>query len=41
MSAESWARLTPLQRFALVKLASNRSGRNWQEALVEFGILAG
>lgn len=38
LSADSWAKLTPLQRYALVKLAGNRSGRNWREALVEFGV---
>lgn len=35
----AWAALTPLQRYALTKLAGQRSGRNWQQALVAFGLL--
>ncbi|MBI2753201.1 MAG: hypothetical protein HYX46_06755 [Betaproteobacteria bacterium] len=35
-SADHWSALTLLQRYALAKLATNRSGRNWREALDEF-----
>ncbi len=38
-SATQWAALAPLQRYALIKLAGQRSGRNWNQALAEFGIV--
>ena len=38
MQIEQWAALTPLQRYVLRKLAGQRSSRNWQPALVEFGV---
>lgn len=37
-SAAAWAALTPLQRYALNKLAPRRSSRNWHAALMEFGL---
>ncbi|NUA29945.1 nitrate reductase associated protein [Cupriavidus basilensis] len=40
LSVGSWARLTPLQRYALMKLSRHRSTRNWQAAFSEFGLLA-
>lgn len=38
ISVTQWASLTALQRYALPKLAVQRSSRNWQEALAEFGL---
>lgn len=40
LSVWRWAQLTPLQRYALVKLSLHRSIRNWQAALSEFGLAA-
>lgn len=39
LSVGRWAQLTPLQRYALVKLSRHRSTRNWQAALLEFGLV--
>ena len=38
-SAERWATLAPMQRYALLKLARNQSGRNWCAALAEFNLV--
>jgi xanthine dehydrogenase accessory factor len=38
-SIEQWRRLTPLQRFALVKLAGASRGRNFLPALREFSLV--
>lgn len=39
LTAEQWASLTPLQRFALLKLSrSNHENRNFLPALEEFGL---
>lgn len=40
LSVGRWVQLTPLQRYALVKLSRHRSARNWQAALTEFGLVA-
>ena len=37
-STTAWGSLTPLQRYALTKLAKQRNSRNWNEALAEFGL---
>ncbi|MCI1192269.1 hypothetical protein MOJ79_10485 [Calidifontimicrobium sp. SYSU G02091] len=34
-----WAALTPLQRYALLKLAAAKHGRNWPAAVAEFGLV--
>ncbi|AFY60293.1 nitrate reductase associated protein [Synechococcus sp. PCC 6312] len=40
-SVEAWAKLTPLQRFALIKLSQpGHENRNFLPALREFGIMA-
>lgn len=40
MSIEQWQRLSPLQRFALIKLSqSSHEQNNFQPALKEFGLL--
>jgi hypothetical protein len=39
LTAQQWASLTPLQRFALIKLSrSNHENRNFLPALKEFGL---
>ncbi len=35
---QRWAALAPLQRYALLKLATARHGLNWPAALAEFGL---
>jgi hypothetical protein len=40
LSIEQWQRLSPLQRFALIKLSqSSHEQNNFQPALAEFGLL--
>ena len=40
LTTEQWASLTPLQRFALIKLSrSNHENRNFSPALQEFGLV--
>jgi hypothetical protein len=42
MTQAQWAELTPLQRFALIKLTRpGHSNNNFMPALKEFGVLAG
>jgi hypothetical protein len=39
VSLSQWQQLSPLQRFALIKLSGDRGGQNFTAALQEFGII--